>query len=230
MQFSSSSKQSKSKLRLLIFLTGFIAVAVLAWFYFNDGNMTFRQKMMKTIYPLIMWGTGKQAKKISNEGTTPTVPFYSLTTVTIDGAPFSFEQLRGKKVMLVNTASDCGYTGQYEALQALANHYREKLVVIGFPANDFKQQEQGSNAEIAQFCKKNYGVNFPLMEKSTVIKAASQNPVYRWLTDAGMNGWNAQAPSWNFSKYLVNEAGVLTHYFDPAVSPLDTVVTNAVER
>ena len=230
MQLPSSSKQPKSKLRLLVFLTGLFAVAVLAWFYFNEGNMTFRQKMMKAIYPLIMWGTGKQAKKISNEGTLPTVPFYSLTMITIDGAPFSFEQLRGKKVMLVNTASDCGYTGQYEALQALADRYQDKLVVIGFPANDFKQQERGSNKEIAQFCKKNYGVRFPLMEKSTVIKSASQNPVYRWLTDAGMNGWNTKAPSWNFSKYLVNEAGVLTHYFDPAVSPLDDEVTNAVER
>lgn len=185
---------------------------------------------MKVVYPLIMWGSGKQAKKISKQGVQAPVSFYQLSAVSIDGKPFSFESLRGKKVMLVNTASDCGFTSQYEALQQLANQYPDKLVVIGFPANDFKAQESGSNEEIAQFCKRNYGVSFPMMQKSVVVANSSQHPVYRWLTEPGQNGWNAKAPSWNFSKYLVNEEGALTHYFDPGVSPLDAEVTSAIEQ
>lgn len=223
-----ASQQRKGRITLYMFLIGLVLVVALV--YFNDMNMTFRQKLMKTIYPLIMWGTGKQATKISNREVKPAADFHRLSAVAIDGAPFSFEQLKGKKVLLVNTASDCGYTGQYEVLQQLADRYKDKLVVLGFPANDFKEQERGSNAEIAQFCKRNYGVDFPLMEKSTVIKSAAQHPVYRWLTDAAQNGWNTKAPSWNFSKYLVNEEGVLTHYFDPGVSPLDPELTEAIER
>jgi glutathione peroxidase len=146
------------------------------------------------------------------------------------GTTFSFEQLKGKKVLLVNTASDCGYTGQYEELQQLHQRFQNKLVILGFPANDFKEQEKGSDAEIAEFCKINYGVTFPLMKKSTVVKGAAQNPVFRWLSDASQNGWNNQAPKWNFSKYLVDENGVLTNYFDPGVSPLSKEVTDTIEQ
>ena len=121
--------------------------------------------------------------------------------------------------MLVNTASNCGYTDQYEALQKLSEEYKDKLIVIGFPANDFKQQEKGSDEEIAQFCKLNFGVTFPLMKKTVVVKTAEQNEVFRWLTDSTKNGWNNKAPSWNFTKYIVNEEGVLTNYFGASVSP-----------
>ena len=129
--------------------------------------------------------------------------------------------------MIVNTASNCGYTNQYAELQKLYEHSREDLTIIAFPANDFKEQEKGSNEEIAQFCKINYGVSFPLAKKSSVVKGANQNKVFEWLTHKELNGWNDKQPSWNFSKYLIDEEGNLTHYFDPAVSPLSEQVVRA---
>ena len=103
------------------------------------------------------------------------------------------------------------------------------MVVIGFPANDFKEQEKGTDAAIAEFCKKNYGITFPLAQKSVVIKSAEQNPVFQWLTDSTKNGWNSKPPGWNFSKYLVNEKGVLTNYFGSSVSPLGNDVINVIK-
>lgn len=126
--------------------------------------------------------------------------------------------------MIVNTASNCGYTNQYAELQNLYEHFKEKLIIIAFPANDFKEQEKGSNEEIAQFCQMNYGITFPLAKKSKVLKSADQNKVFEWLTHKELNGWNEQEPTWNFSKYLIDEKGHLTHYFDPAVSPLSKEV------
>ena len=131
-------------------------------------------------------------------------------------------------MLLVNTASDCGYTGQYDELQKLYEEYQNKLIVIGFPANDFKEQEKGSDEEIAQFCKINYGVTFPLIKKSSVIKGNSQNEVYQWLSNKNLNGWNDQQPTWNFSKYLINEEGALTNYFAPFISPLSKDVIAAI--
>lgn len=148
----------------------------------------------------------------------PPVPFYNLSTVLNNGNNLSFADLKGKKVLIVNTASDCGYTNQYEALQKLYEQYKDKLVVIGFPANDFKEQEKGNDEEIAAFCKLNYGVTFPLAKKSSVI-GADKNEVFNWLSDKNKNGWNEQEPVWNFSKYLVSEDGVLLQYFDPGISP-----------
>jgi len=130
----------------------------------------------------------------------------------------------------VNTASDCGYTNQYTDLQKLADEYKDKLIILGFPANDFKDQEKGTDEEIATFCKKNYGVTFPLMQKSTVIQSAEQNLIYQWLTDSTKNGWNKKLPSWNFTKYIVNEYGVLTNYFGPSISPMDNDVIKAINE
>ena len=186
--------------------------------------MTTRQKITKALYPLIMFFSKLQKKKsiflFNKENKKPVISFYSLTGRLNNGSLFSFEQLKGKKVLIVNTASDCGYTGQYEELEELYQIQKDKLIILGFPANDFGDQEKGSNEEIAQFCKINYGVTFPLMKKSTVIKKNGQNEIYQWLTNTNKNGWNNQPPAWNFSKYLINEEGILTHYFDPAVSPL----------
>jgi glutathione peroxidase len=137
--------------------------------------------------------------------------------------------LKGKKLLIVNTASDCGYTGQYAELQQLYEQYKNKLVILGFPSNDFKEQEKGSDEEIAQFCQVNYGVTFPLAKKSTVIPGPFQNPLFAWLSKKEENGWNDKGPSWNFSKYLLNEEGVLTHYFEPSVSPLSSEVVAAVK-
>ena len=158
----------------------------------------------------------------------PPVSFYSFSVMLNDGKELSLERLRGKKVMLVNTASDCGYTPQYAELQKLYQHSKEDLEIIAFPANDFKEQEKGSDEEIASFCTKNYGVSFPIAKKSVVIEDKGQHPLFQWLTSKDLNGWNDTLPSWNFAKYLVNEEGVLTHYFEPLVSPLSTDVTNAV--
>ena len=198
----------------------------------NSVNMTGRQKVLKAVYPAMMWITkitGVNNKVLSSEKKAPPVSFYSLKTVLTDGSPLDLSAYKGKKILLVNTASECGYTAQYNQLQELYNRYNDKLVVIAFPANDFKEQEKGSDAEIAAFCKKNYGVSFPLAQKTTVIKTAGQNPVFQWLTDAAQNGWSNQAPEWNFSKYLVNEEGVLTHYFGPSVEPMSDQVLKAIQ-
>lgn len=160
----------------------------------------------------------------------PAITFYSLSAVKNNGEVFSFEALKGKKVLLVNTASACGYTPQYDELEKLYETYKQQLVVIAFPANDFGAQEQGSDDEIAQFCKVNFGVTFPLMKKSGVVKNAEQNPVFEWLTNKDKNGWNDKQPIWNFCKYLVDENGVLQAFFAQGVSPLGAEVIKAVER
>jgi glutathione peroxidase len=160
----------------------------------------------------------------------PKAPFYDLQEMANNGAIINFEQFKGKKVLIVNTASDCGYTGQYEELENLYKQYNASLVILGFPANDFKQQEKGSDEEIARFCKINYGVTFPLIKKSTATKSPEQNQAFQWLTDKNKNGWNDHQPVWNFSKYLVNEEGKLIYYFDPAVSPMSDVVRNAIAK
>ena len=193
--------------------------------------MTLRQKVLKAIYPAWMWYAKMRSKNVTeltNEQKQPPVSFYTLKGTLNNGIVFDFSSLKGKKVMLVNTASDCGYTDQYEALQKLSEEYKNKLIVIGFPANDFKQQEKGSDEEIAQFCKLNFGVTFPLMKKTVVIKTVEQNEVFKWLTDSTKNGWNNKAPSWNFTKYIVNEEGVLTNYFGASVSPVGKDVIKAI--
>jgi len=155
-------------------------------------------------------------------------PIYDLPVTLNTGATVLLRQWRGKKLLLVNTASECGYTAQYGELQQLQDKYSTTLQVLGFPSNDFKNQEPGSDAAIAQFCQRNFGVTFPLVTKSQVTKGTHQHPVYLWLTQPQQNGWNDKAPSWNFSKYLVNEHGVLTHYFGPGVSPLGPEVAQAL--
>jgi glutathione peroxidase len=195
--------------------------------------MTYRQKILKAVYPALMWWTkitGKNTKTATNEKAAPLVSFYNLKSTLNNGQELDFSQLKGKKVLIVNTASDCGYTNQYDDLQKLNEQYKDKLVILGFPANDFKEQEKGSDEEIAQFCKLNFGVTFPLMKKSIVIKNEQQNPIFQWLTDSTRNGWNQKAPSWNFSKYLINEDGALTNYFDPSVSPLSEEVKKSIEK
>jgi glutathione peroxidase len=199
----------------------------------NSSNMTTKQKILKAVYPMWMWFAGKQGmnnKNLSSDKMTPAVSFYSLKDTAINGTAFDFEKLKGKKVMLVNTASDCGYTGQYDDLQKLSEQYKDKLMVIGFPANDFKEQEKGTDEEIATFCKKNFGVSFQLMQKSSVIKGASQSKIFEWLTDSTKNGWNNQQPSWNFCKFIVDEQGRLTNFFGSTIEPLGKEITAALNK
>jgi len=199
----------------------------------NSKHMTARQKVLKAIYPAWMWFSrlrGKNVTELSNQQKQPTVSFYSLKDTLNNNTAFDFAALKGKKVLLVNTASNCGYTNQYDDLQKLFEQNQDDLVVIGFPANDFKEQEKGNDEEIAEFCKLNYGVTFPLMKKSSVIKSPQQNMVFQWLTDSAKNGWNNKPPAWNFTKYLVNEQGVLTNYFGSSVSPMSKDVLDAIKK
>jgi len=198
----------------------------------NSVNMTARQKVLKAIYPVFTGYNrlfGIRTKILSNRSNSqPPESFYSLSVKLNDGSVMSFNELRGQKVLLVNTASNCGYTAQYHDLEKLYQRDKDKLMVIGFPANDFRSQENGSDEAIAQFCKSNFGVTFPLAVKASVIKGVNQQLVFQWLTDKAKNGWNSKQPSWNFSKYLVNERGVLINYFDPAISPLSSDVKKAI--
>ena len=185
--------------------------------------MTSRQSVLKTFYPALMT-IGKlfrsDEKVLQNKaGIQPAVSFYTLASTANDGQPVNFDLLKGKKVLIVNTASDCGYTGQYNELENLYTQYKNKLVIIGFPANDFKAQEKGSDEEIAQFCRLNYGITFPLMKKSAVIKSAEQNAVFQWLSDRNKNGWNDKAPPWNFSKSLIDRNSKLVNNIDTSAAP-----------
>ena len=228
------TKKRYTKLKRLLFV---LLILIITFFTYveiansNSKNMTYRQKVLKAAYPALMWWTkltGKNTKALSGTKAPP-VSFYTQKGILINGDTIDFSSLKGKKVLLVNTASDCGYTKQYDDLQKLSEEYKDKLIVLGFPANDFKEQEKGTDKEIAEFCKANFGVTFPLMQKSSVIKSSQQNTIFQWLTEPFKNGWNDKAPTWNFSKYLVNEKGILTNYFDPSVSPLSESVKQAIE-
>ena len=155
----------------------------------------------------------------------PKKSFYELEAISIDGKKISFDQYKNKKILIVNVASKCGYTYQYEGLQKLQDIYQDKVIVLGFPANDFFNQEPGSNEEIEEFCEINYGITFQMFEKTTT-KGKKQSPVYQWLTNKDFNGWNAQRPTWNFCKYLVNEKGELVGFFDSKIKPLSEEITS----
>ena len=155
----------------------------------------------------------------------PKKSFYELEAISIDGEKISFDQYKNKKILIVNVASKCGYTYQYEGLQKLQDIHQDKVIVLGFPANDFFNQESGSNEEIEEFCETNYGITFPMFEKTTT-KGRKQSPVYQWLTNKDFNGWNTQRPTWNFCKYLVNEQGELVGFFDSKVKPLSEEITS----
>ena len=214
---------------LIMVFAGYVAIVNR-----NSKQMTYRQKLLKAVYPALMWVskmTGRRSKMMDNmPASAPSKSLYDLQVTLNNGDTLKLAALKGKKILLVNTASDCGYTNQYSDLQKLFETNADKLVVIGFPANDFKEQEKGNDEEIAAFCKLNYGVSFPLATKSSVVKGNHQNEIFKWLSDKNLNGWNDQQPTWNFSKYLVNEQGILTNYFDPAVSPGSDEVKIAVNK
>jgi len=151
---------------------------------------------------------------------------YNFTVTDIDGKKFDLSQFKGKKVMIVNVASKCGLTPQYELLQELYDEYKDKgLVIVGFPANNFKDQEPGSNREIKEFCTRNYGVTFPMMEKISVA-GNNQAPIYRWLTKKSENGKIDQEVTWNFQKFLIDEKGNLVDVVMPKESPKSEVILN----
>jgi glutathione peroxidase len=135
---------------------------------------------------------------------------------------------KGKKVIILNVASACGFTPQYADWQKFHEAHGKDIVVLGFPANDFGAQEPGSGHEIATFCSKNYGVTFQMFDKITV-KGVNKHPLYKWLSTHELNGWNDKEPTWNFCKYVVNEKGELTHFFGSKVLPTDEAFLKAIE-
>ncbi len=144
---------------------------------------------------------------------------HQFTTVTLEGKPFNFADLKGKKILVVNTASQCGLTHQYETLQKLYDQYKSKgLVIVAFPCNDFMNQESGTAEEIKEFCQRNYGVTFPVMEKIHV-KGNEQHPIYKWLTSREENGFRNSWVKWNFQKYLIDEKGHLNGTVSPWSKP-----------
>lgn len=152
--------------------------------------------------------------------------FFSFSAVTIDGDTIQLSKYKGQRVLVVNTASKCGYTPQYEQLQELYNQYGGKgFEIIGFPANDFLKQEPGSNDEIADFCKKNYGVTFQMMEKISV-KGKDIHPLYKWLTEKSENGVIDAPVKWNFQKFLIDENGNLIKSIPTKVNPLDDEIVS----
>lgn len=149
---------------------------------------------------------------------------YDIKVNALDGTPVDFERYKGKNLLIVNTASKCGYTPQYETLQKLHETYGHDVTVLGFPANNFLWQEPGTNAEIASFCQKNYGVTFQMFEKVSV-KGKDQHVLYQWLTAK-----SGQKPRWNFCKYLVDKNGDVIGFYGPKVSPLDEEIINKIKR
>ena len=156
--------------------------------------------------------------------------FYDLSATTIEGATYDFDQLKGKRVLIVNTASRCGFTPQYADLEQLHKQFGDDdFVVLGFPCNQFGFQEPGSAGDIASFCEMNYGVSFQMMEKVDV-KGNDAHPVYQWLCDKARNGVEDHKVGWNFHKFLVDEEGRLVASLRSGVGPLDDVIVDFAKR
>lgn len=149
---------------------------------------------------------------------------YDFKVESLEGGTIDFATFKGKKILIVNTASKCGYTPQYEELEALYKKYQDKLVIVGFPANNFGGQEPGTNTEINEFCKKNYGVSFPMAAKVSV-KGNDIAPIYKWLCDKSLNGVLDADVKWNFSKFLLDEKGNLVAKYDSGVKPMSEEIT-----
>lgn len=154
---------------------------------------------------------------------------YDFKVAALDGSTIDFAKYKGKKILVVNTASECGNTPQYADLQKIYEKYKGKLIIVGFPANDFGAQEPGSNKEIAAFCKKQYSVTFPMASKISV-KGADKAPIYQWLTEKAHNGFQDSDVKWNFQKYLINEKGELVAMFAARTSPTSSEVIAAIEK
>jgi glutathione peroxidase len=156
--------------------------------------------------------------------------FFDFKTTTLEGEPYDLAQLKGKKVLVVNTASKCGHTPQYKELEELYKLYGgAKFVIIGFPSNDFLKQEPGTSADIKEFCTKNYGVTFPMMQKISV-KGKKADPIYKWLTSKKENGVMDAAVKWNFQKFMIDENGKLIDVVAPGVSPLDDKIVKWIKQ
>lgn len=164
-----------------------------------------------------------------NTNNPPTTSIYAIKIKSLEGAELDLSVFKGKKILIVNTASECGFTPQYEDLQKLQDLYKEELVVIGTPCNQFGGQEPGDASTIKAFCQKNFGVTFPLTEKLEV-KGENQHPLFKWLTQKSVNGVLDSEVKWNFCKYLINENGELLGFFPSTTSPLSSDITRFLKK
>jgi glutathione peroxidase len=168
-----------------------------------------------------------EQKKPADSKSTPAVLTFTMNS--LDGKPVELSKYQGKVVLIVNTASKCGYTPQYKSLQALHEKYKDKgLAILGFPANEFGQQEPGTNEEIATFCEKNYGVTFDMFSK-VVVKGDQQCPLYKYLTSAETNPKHAGEIKWNFEKFLINRKGEIVNRFGSKIAPDSDEMIKAIE-
>jgi len=158
----------------------------------------------------------------------PSESIYNISINSIDNQPINLADYKGKKILFVNVASKCGFTPQYEDLEKLYETYKDKLVIIGVPCNQFNEQEPGTAEEIKSFCKVNYGVTFLLTEKVDV-KGDHQHPLYKWLTDKDLNGKTSSSVKWNFQKYLVDETGHLVDFWYSMTKPMSSKITKYLE-
>ena len=169
-----------------------------------------------------MEGTFEQAR-------VPAQSIYDFEFKTLQGEDIVLSNYKGRKMLIVNTASECGYTPQYKELQELYDKHGDKLVVLGFPANNFGGQEPGSNQEIATFCEKNYGVTFPVFEKISVA-GEDTHPLYKYLGSKELNGVTDEKPNWNFCKYLIDENGKVQAFFNSKVTPMSNEMLTAIHQ
>lgn len=171
----------------------------------------------------------KEEKQVNDATSTPSKTIYDFKVTDINGETFDFSTLKGKKIMIVNTASKCGLTPQYEQLEEVYKQYKDtNFVIVGFPANNFMSQEPGSDKDIAEFCVKNYGVSFPMMSKISV-KGSDMHELYVYLTQKKLNGLEDSDVKWNFQKYLIDESGKLAKVIDPRTLPNDPEIINWIE-
>ncbi|KIA87998.1 MULTISPECIES: glutathione peroxidase [Kaistella] len=165
-----------------------------------------------------------QKKEVSKDKPQEMKNLYDYKVASLDGKEINFADFKGKKVLIVNTASECGFTPQYADLEKVADQYKDKLVVVGFPANNFGGQEPGTNAEIGAFCEKNFGVTFPMAAKVSV-KGADTAPIFKYLTEKNLNGVKNTTIMWNFTKFLVDENGKLIDSFISTTKPTSESIT-----
>ncbi|MFT4645898.1 MAG: glutathione peroxidase [Planctomycetota bacterium] len=205
-------------------------------FYFYN-NLKQTKHSMKTIILLFLSmsaftfnSCAQKDKAVPTKNKAEIKSIYQFKVTDISGETFDLSSLKGKKVLIVNTASKCGLTPQYEGLEELYKKYKaEGFTIVGFPANNFLSQEPGSDEDIATFCQKNYGVSFPMMSKISV-KGKDMHEVYQYLTTANLNGLEDNKVGWNFQKYLINEEGFLEKVISPKTKPLDAEIVDWVKK
>ncbi|EEG43788.1 Glutathione peroxidase [Flavobacteria bacterium MS024-3C] len=176
---------------------------------------------MKTLLYTICMGV---TLMLSAQNNPTAMNLYDIALQDIDGNAMDLSAYKGKKILFVNVASKCGFTPQYEDLEKMSALYKDKLVVIGLPCNQFMSQEPGSNEDIKEFCSATYGVTFPMTDKIEV-KGPGQHPLYKWLTNKALNGKVSSSVKWNFQKYLVDENGALIDYFYSTTKPMSDKIT-----